>query len=78
MNFEVSVTDAGTLLTFGCYAIYLDSLKVLLDQHSKQASKAQYICNKYHIGRLGDLVIEECLNELELRLYAESKMLNGI
>lgn len=78
MNFKISVKDDIALLEVGDRVYDLDHLNSILDRYINSQRKAYAICEKYHVGRLGDLVIEVCLDELARRLEADTHMFNGI
>ncbi len=78
MNFKISVEDDIALLEINGRCYDLSQLSELLIKHDNFKRKAYNLFLTYRIGQPGEYVVEHCLNELERRLYAESKMLNGI
>lgn len=76
MKFKISVENDIALLEINDRTYDVDVLRLLLDNYTDTTRRAYAICEKYHIGHLGDSPLKVCLNELERRLEADKQKLD--
>lgn len=76
MKFKISFEDDIALLEIDNRAYDLAVLQRLLDYYTDTTRRAYAICEKYHIGHLGDSPLKVCLNELERRLETSKQKLD--
>jgi len=74
----ISEDEYGMEIHIGEYRFTMPTLMVYIDNHNKHSARAQDLCQKYNLGRLGDSVVDTCLSELERMKEAEARMFNGI
>lgn len=74
----ITEDEFGMEIQIGEYRFTMPMLMAYIDNHNKHSARAQDLCQRYGIGRLGESTIEACLTELERLKYAESKCFNGI
>ena len=79
-EYKIVITEDefGMEIHIGEYRFTMLTLMAYIDNHNKYAARAQDLCLRYDIGKLGHSVIDACLTELERLKYAESKCFNGI
>jgi hypothetical protein len=79
-EYKIVITEDeyGMEIQIGEYRFTLLTLMAYIDSHNKHSARAQDLCLRHGLGRLGESTIEACLAELERLKYAESKMFNGI
>lgn len=68
----ITEDEFGMEIHIGEYRFTMPMLTAYIDNHNKHAARAQDLCLRYGLGKLGDSVIDACLTELE-RLKASSK-----